>query len=111
MDDPMGQAYWSFKFITEKQQDVAAALTPDWQPLRSILQQAKADGNHTKRVSARTNWERLHVMGLLCVDKNRRNGVWVRRGELWDAWWAEWGDYVHRNQSIRTGNASPDEVL
>jgi hypothetical protein len=111
MVDPLGEDYWSFDCLTDAQKDIAAALTDDWKPLRVILQKTKADGSRPKAASARSNWEKLCVLGLLNVDAAHTKIVRVRRGDKWKDWWEQHGDLINGLQAVKAGFASVDEVL
>ncbi len=83
--DVYGPKYWS---VTLYQARLLFFLSREFQKLRDVKNQAEAAGKLSLK---KVNWEKLHVLGLLEVDRRRRDWVYVRRGPLWTRFWEEMG--------------------
>lgn len=79
--DVYGRRYWS---VTIYQARLLFFLPPDFAKLREVKDRAEANGGlQLKKV----NWEKLHVLGLLEVDRSTWAWVMVRQGPLWTPFW------------------------
>lgn len=83
--DVYGRKYWS---VTIYQARLLFFLTPEYEKLREVKRNAESSGQLSLK---KVNWEKLHVLGLLEVDRERRDWVYVRRGPLWHRFWEELG--------------------
>lgn len=83
--DVYGPKYWS---VTLYQARLLFFLSPEFERLRDVKNRAEAAGKLSLK---KVNWEKLHVLGLLEVDRQRRDWVYVRRGPLWKRFWADLG--------------------
>lgn len=84
--DPLGAGYWR---LTRVQQEIAAALTDDFRPLREVIMRRNNDIGRND--GGQVRWEKLNVLKILAVDLTRRDNVYVRRGENWLKWWDKAG--------------------
>ena len=79
--DVYGQKYWS---VTLYQARLLMFVPPGYVKLREVKQAAEGAGRLSLK---KVNWEKLHVLGLIEVDRRRRDWVFVRRGPLWQNFW------------------------
>lgn len=79
--DVYGPRYWS---VTIYQARLLYFLPPEFETLRDVKDRAEASGSLSLK---KVNWEKLHVLGLLEVDRTRHAWVYVRRGPLWERFW------------------------
>ena len=79
--DVYGPRYWS---VTIYQARLLFFLPDAFETLREVKDRAEASGSLSLK---KVNWEKLHVLGLLEVDRSRRAWVYVRRGPLWQRFW------------------------
>lgn len=79
--DVYGPRYWS---VTIYQARLLFFLPEKFETLRDVKDRAEASGSLSLK---KVNWEKLHVLGLLEVDRTRRSWVYVRRGPLWRRFW------------------------
>lgn len=83
--DVYGPKYWS---VTIYQARLLYFLPAGYRKLREVKQRAEASGRLSLK---KVNWEKLHVLGLLEVDRSRRDWVYVRQGPCWREFWARLG--------------------
>lgn len=83
--DVYGPKYWS---VTLYQARLLFFLSPEFEKLRDVKNRAEAAGKLSLK---KVNWEKLHVLGLLDVDRRRRDWVYVSRGPLWERFWKDLG--------------------
>jgi hypothetical protein len=79
--DAYGRRYWS---VSIYQARLLFFLPAEFRRLRAVKEQAEAAGALSLK---KVNWEKLHVLGLLEVDRGNRAWVYVRRGPDWAAFW------------------------
>lgn len=79
--DVYGPRYWS---VTIYQARLLFFLPRKFDTLREVKDRAEASGSLSLK---KVNWEKLHVLGLLEVDRSRRSWVYVRQGPLWKRFW------------------------
>lgn len=74
-NDSYGSSYWK---LTPAQQRLGMALKIDFNELREIKNQAEKDAGISLH---QVRWEKLSILGILEVDMNNPDAVYVRRGE------------------------------
>lgn len=93
--DRLGTEYWATD-LSREQSYFCAALTEDYKPLRRVFIRVKKDALFP--IKANTKWEKLCVLGLMDVDRSRRDDVYVKRGNQWLTWWESLGLSVTNRQ-------------
>ncbi|MBK1699300.1 hypothetical protein [Rhodovibrio salinarum] len=79
--DVYGRRYWS---VSIYQARLLFFLPADYVTLRELKDRAEKEGGLSLK---KLNWEKLHVLGLLEVDRTTWSWVMVRQGPLWRAFW------------------------
>jgi hypothetical protein len=79
--DVYGRRYWS---VSIYQARLLFFLPGDYVTLRELKERAEKDGGLSLK---KVNWEKLHVLGLLEVDRKTWSWVMVRQGPLWRPFW------------------------
>ncbi|MFP3386593.1 hypothetical protein, partial [Tritonibacter sp. SIMBA_163] len=74
--DVYGRRYWS---VSIYQARLLFFLPADYVTLRELKDRAEKDGGLSLK---KVNWEKLHVLGLLEVDRKTWSWVMVRQGPL-----------------------------
>lgn len=103
--DVYGQKYWS---VTIYQARLLYFLPPEFQKLREVKQRAEDSGQLSLK---KVNWEKLHVLGLLDVDRKRRDWVFVRRGPHWHEFWERLGLDPEKHETDSEGVEKVDAVF
>lgn len=79
--DVYGRRYWS---VSIYQARLLFFLPAEYVTLRDLKDRAEKRGGLSLK---KVNWEKLHVLGLLEVDRTTWSWVMVRQGPLWRAFW------------------------
>ena len=84
--------------LTKDQMHVAGALKSEYVPISDVLKEATS--NNGTKIDGRVRWERLYVFGILDIDINRKDGVYVKRGPLWDGYWKNDGLGITKSELL-----------
>ncbi|RDD61822.1 hypothetical protein [Ferruginivarius sediminum] len=103
--DVYGQKYWA---VTIYQARLLYFLPATYEKLREVKQRAEDSGQLSLK---KVNWEKLHVLGLLEVDRNRRDWVFVRQGPLWQEFWERLGLDPDTCEKDSEGVAAVDAIF
>jgi hypothetical protein len=83
--EPYGPGYWA---VSRYQARLLFFVPPELEPLRTVKDRAERVGRvQLKKV----NWEKLHVLGLLAVDRGAQAWVCVRQTPGWLQFWTAMG--------------------
>jgi hypothetical protein len=83
--EPYGPGYWA---VSRYQARLLFFVPPEYDTLRRVKDRAEQVGRVPLK---KVNWEKLHVLGLISVQRGRQAWVCVRQTPAWAEFWAELG--------------------